>query len=50
MFEQAFRYFDNILLIDAGASSELDYTEQASWIFFLRYLDDKVLQASRTCL
>jgi len=25
---------------DAGCSSELDYVEQASWVIFLKYLDD----------
>jgi type I restriction enzyme M protein len=40
MFEQAFRNVDDILHKDAGASSELDYTEQTSWILFLKYLDD----------
>ena len=40
MFEQAFKNIDNVLREDAGASSELDYTEQTSWILFLRYLDD----------
>ncbi|MFA6548531.1 MAG: type I restriction-modification system subunit M N-terminal domain-containing protein, partial [Candidatus Margulisiibacteriota bacterium] len=40
MFEQAFKNIDNILWKDAGASSELDYVEQTSWILFLKYLDD----------
>lgn len=40
MFEQAFKNIDNILRKDAGASSELDYVEQTSWILFLKYLDD----------
>ncbi|OGG95489.1 MAG: type I restriction endonuclease subunit M [Candidatus Lambdaproteobacteria bacterium RIFOXYD2_FULL_50_16] len=40
MFEQAFKNIDNILWKDAGVSSELDYTEQTSWILFLKYLDD----------
>lgn len=25
---------------DPGCSSELDYTEQTSWMLFLKYLDD----------
>lgn len=40
MFEQSFRNIDDILRKDAGASSELDYVEQTSWILFLKYLDD----------
>ncbi len=40
MFEQSFKNIDDILHKDAGASSELDYVEQSSWILFLKYLDD----------
>ena len=40
MFEQAFKNIDDVLWKDAGASSELDYTEQTSWLLFLKYLDD----------
>jgi type I restriction enzyme M protein len=40
MFEQAFKNIDDILRKEAGCSSELDYTEQASWLLFLKYLDD----------
>jgi len=40
MFEQAFKNIDDILWKEAGCSSELDYTEQASWLLFLKYLDD----------
>ncbi|MEI6477756.1 MAG: N-6 DNA methylase [bacterium] len=40
MFEQAFKRIDDVLRKDAGASSELDYVEQTSWILFLKYLDD----------
>jgi len=39
-FEQAFRNLDDILRKEAGCSNELDYTEQTSWILFLKYLDD----------
>lgn len=49
MFEQAFKNIDDILHKDAGSSSELDYTEQASWMLFLKYLDaveqDKAMEA-----
>lgn len=38
-FEQAFKNIDNILFKDAGCTSELDYTEQSSWLLFLKYLD-----------
>jgi len=40
MFEQAFKNIDDILHKDSGASSELDYVEQSSWVLFLKYLDD----------
>lgn len=40
MFEQAFKNIDDVLHKDAGCSSELDYTEQTSWMLFLKYLDD----------
>src|ERR1700686_4637004 len=40
MFEQAFKNIDDVLWKEAGCSSELDYTEQASWLLFLKYLDD----------
>ena len=40
MFEQTFKNIDDILLKDAGCSSELDYVEQTSWIQFLKYIDD----------
>jgi type I restriction enzyme M protein len=39
-FEQAFRNIDDILWKESGCSNELDYTEQTSWILFLKYLDD----------
>ena len=39
MFEQAFKNIDNVLWKDAGCTSELDYTEQSSWLLFLKYLD-----------
>ena len=45
MFEQAFRNIDDILRKEAGCTTELDYTEQTSWMLFLKYLDD--LEASR---
>jgi type I restriction enzyme M protein len=40
MFEQVFKNIDDIFYKDAGCSSELDYTEQSSWMLFLKYLDD----------
>lgn len=40
MFENAFKNIDNALREEAGCSSELDYTEQTSWMLFLKYLDD----------
>jgi type I restriction enzyme M protein len=40
VFEQAFRNIDDILRKEAGCTTELDYTEQTSWLLFLKYLDD----------
>lgn len=39
MFEQTFKNIDDVLWKDAGCTSELDYTEQRSWLRFLKYLD-----------
>jgi type I restriction enzyme M protein len=39
MFEQTFKNIDDILHKDAGCTSELDYTEQSSWLLFLKYLE-----------
>ena len=38
MFEQAFKNIDDVLRREGGGV--LKYTEQASWILFLKYLDD----------
>jgi type I restriction enzyme M protein len=40
MFDQSFKNIDDVLRKDAGCASELDYTEQTSWMLFLKYLDD----------
>ena len=40
VFEQAFRNLDDVLRHEPGCTTELDYTEQSSWILFLKYLDD----------
>jgi type I restriction enzyme M protein len=49
-FEQAFRNIDDVLRKEAGCTTELDYTEQTSWLLFLKYLDgleqDKADEAS----
>jgi type I restriction enzyme M protein len=45
MFEQTFKNIDDVLWKEAGCTTELDYTEQTSWLLFLKYLDD--LEASR---
>jgi type I restriction enzyme M protein len=39
MFEQAFKNIDDALRKEAGCTTELDYTEQTSWILFLKYLE-----------
>jgi len=38
-FEQIFKAVDDVLHKDAGCTGELDYTEQSSWLLFLKYLD-----------
>ncbi len=40
MFEQAFKNIDDVLWKEAGCTTELDYTEQTSWLLFLKYLDN----------
>jgi type I restriction enzyme M protein len=40
MFEQTFNTLENVLRQEAGCTTELDYTEQTSWLLFLKYLDD----------
>ncbi len=49
MFGQAFRNIDDVLWKEAGCTTELDYTEQTSWLLFLKYLDgleqDKAAEA-----
>jgi hypothetical protein len=39
MFEQAFKNIDDVLWKESGCTTELDYTEQTSWLLFLKYLD-----------
>ena len=39
-FEATFRAIDTVLRNEAGQTTELDYTEQTSWMLFLKYLDD----------
>jgi type I restriction enzyme M protein len=39
VFEQAFKNVDDVLWKEAGCTTELDYTEQTSWLLFLKYLD-----------
>lgn len=36
MFEQAFRNIDDVLRKEAGCTTELDYTEQTSWLLFFK--------------
>jgi len=38
-FETAFRAIHDCLRKEAGCGTELDYTEQTSWLLFLKYLD-----------
>ena len=50
MFEQSFKNIDDALWKEAGCTTELDYTEQTSWLLFLKYLDgleqDKATEAA----
>jgi len=50
MFEQTFKNIDDILWKEAGCTTELDYTEQTSWLLFLKYLDgleqDRAMEAA----
>ncbi|KAA6185279.1 N-6 DNA methylase [Thiohalocapsa marina] len=39
-FQQAFKNIDDVLWKEAGCTTELDYTEQTSWLLFLKYLND----------
>jgi type I restriction enzyme M protein len=39
VFQQVFRAVDDLLRKDGGLGTELDYTEQSSWLLFLKYLD-----------
>ncbi len=39
MFEQAFKNIDDVLRKESGCTTELYYTEQTSWLLFLKYLD-----------
>jgi type I restriction enzyme M protein len=36
MFEQTFKNIDDVLWKEAGCTTELDYTEQTSWLLFLQ--------------
>ncbi|HYN80182.1 MAG TPA: hypothetical protein VES88_01660 [Gemmatimonadaceae bacterium] len=50
MFQQAFKNIDHVLRKEAGCTTELDYTEQTSWLLFLKNLDgleqDKATEAA----
>jgi len=50
MFQQAFKNIDDDLRKESGCTTELDYTEQTSWLLFLKYLDgleqDKATEAA----
>jgi type I restriction enzyme M protein len=39
VFEQIFDNIDDVLRREAGCTTELDYTEQTSWLLFLKYLE-----------
>jgi type I restriction enzyme M protein len=41
MFVQAFRAIDDCLRQEAGCGTELDSTEQTSWLLFLKTLDGR---------
>jgi hypothetical protein len=39
MFEQTFKNIDDVLRKEVGCTTEIDYSEQTSWLLFLKYLD-----------
>ena len=47
MFERTFKNIDDVLWKEAGCTTELDYTEQTSWMLFLKYLDDLEFERSQ---
>jgi type I restriction enzyme M protein len=49
MFEQTFKNIDDVLWKEAGCATELDYTEQTSWLLFLKYLDEQKDAADSRC-
>jgi len=40
VFQATFRALDDVLRQEAGCTTELDYSEQTSWLLFLKYLDN----------
>ena len=38
-FYAVFKSVDDVLWKDSGCSTELDYTEQTSWVLFLKYIE-----------
>ena len=50
MFEQTFKNLDDVLRKEAGCSSELDYTEQTSWLLFLKYLEAADEERAQTAI
>ncbi len=40
MFEQTFKNIDDVFWKEAGCATQLDCTEQTSWMLSLKYLDD----------
>ena len=47
-YENAFNSIANSLREDPGPSTELDYTEQTSWILFLKYLNDYEIESKKS--
>jgi type I restriction enzyme M protein len=39
VFGQAFQHIADVLWREAGSTTELEYTEQTSWLLFLKYFD-----------
>ena len=52
MFDQTFKNLEDIMFIELGFKSEVDYAEQSSWNLFLKCLDnlesERVLKAQIT--
>jgi len=47
MYDTAFNKMERALRNEEGVANELDYVEQTSWVLFLKYLHDDLLERRR---